>query len=252
MALNFPAKIYLILENESSDIIRWQNNGYTFRIVDHGRFEREIIPKYFRHNQISSVQRQLNLYGFKCINRGEDKGAFYHPKFRRGDWESVKKLMRYVPSKKDPKQPDNLFSDVSLAFNEPSIDPKSQERQEMWKNWAVPVPEQTFEKMNTSVPSSVSGNFSVQQDVRRYVYVINGRVKIDPDFDLPEEFKQSELRPRRTRKIDDVGGSSARVEGSLFKKSSPYSSMNDLVDASSWTPKAVDDYHDLVDLCVDL
>lgn len=48
MALNFPAKIYQILENESSDVIRWHPNGAAFRIVDHGRFEREIIPKYFR------------------------------------------------------------------------------------------------------------------------------------------------------------------------------------------------------------
>lgn len=48
MALNFPAKIYQILENESADIVRWHQNGAAFRIVDHGRFEREIIPKYFR------------------------------------------------------------------------------------------------------------------------------------------------------------------------------------------------------------
>jgi hypothetical protein len=51
-------------------------------------------------NQLSSVQRQLNLYGFKCISRGEDKGAFYHPRFRRGDWEVVKKITRYAPQKK--------------------------------------------------------------------------------------------------------------------------------------------------------
>lgn len=113
MALNFPAKIYQILENESADIIRWLPNGAAFRIVDHGRFEREIIPKYFRHNQISSVQRQLNLYGFKCVSRGEDKGAFFHQKFRRGDWEIVKKITRYAPIKKpdelaDPTRPDDL------------------------------------------------------------------------------------------------------------------------------------------------
>eukprot|EP01031_Cornospumella_fuschlensis_P031766 gene31766-38395_t len=105
MALNFPAKIYQILENESSDIIRWHGNGAAFRIVDHGRFEREIIPKYFRHNQLSSVQRQLNLYGFKCISRGEDKGAFFHPKFRKGDWEIVKRITRYTPTVKKPDSP---------------------------------------------------------------------------------------------------------------------------------------------------
>lgn len=102
MAVNqsFPAKIYQILENESSEIIRWNDDGQSFRIVDHGRFEREIVPKYFRHNQISSVQRQLNLYGFKCISRGELRRSFFHPKFKRGDWEVVKRLTRYVPPKK--------------------------------------------------------------------------------------------------------------------------------------------------------
>lgn len=40
------------------------------------------------------------MYGFKCISRGEDKGAFYHPRFRRGDWEVVKKITRYAPQKK--------------------------------------------------------------------------------------------------------------------------------------------------------
>lgn len=45
---SFPAKIYQILENESPEIISWNENGVSFRIVDHGRFEREIVPKYFR------------------------------------------------------------------------------------------------------------------------------------------------------------------------------------------------------------
>lgn len=45
---SFPAKIYQILENESPEIIQWNENGLSFRIVDHNRFEREIVPKYFR------------------------------------------------------------------------------------------------------------------------------------------------------------------------------------------------------------
>lgn len=100
MALNFPCKIYQILENESPDIVRWHSSNIAFRIIDHDRFEKEIIPKYFRHNQLSSLQRQLNLYGFKCISRGDDKGAFFHPKFKRGEWEAVKKITRYINPKK--------------------------------------------------------------------------------------------------------------------------------------------------------
>lgn len=45
---------------------------------------------------MSSVQRQLNLYGFRCVSRGEDKGCFYHPDFQRGEWEKVKLIRRSI------------------------------------------------------------------------------------------------------------------------------------------------------------
>ena len=48
LVLHFPEKIYIILETESPEIIRWENNGCAFRIVDHNRFEAEILPKWFR------------------------------------------------------------------------------------------------------------------------------------------------------------------------------------------------------------
>ncbi len=52
MALNFAAKIYQILEKENPEIISWLSNGLAFRIVDHRRFENEVIPKYF-HRKFS-------------------------------------------------------------------------------------------------------------------------------------------------------------------------------------------------------
>lgn len=99
-----------------SKIINWHKNNKGFLIVDHQRFENEIIPKYFRRmyiiiqinfnlyyshsyfidNQMSSVQRQLNLYGFRCVSRGEDKGCFYHADFQRGEWEKVKLIRRSI------------------------------------------------------------------------------------------------------------------------------------------------------------
>jgi predicted restriction endonuclease len=54
---SFPAKIYQILENESPEIIQWNENGLSFRIVDHGRFEREIVPKYFRREELCIASR---------------------------------------------------------------------------------------------------------------------------------------------------------------------------------------------------
>lgn len=49
--------------------------------------------------KLSSVQRQLNVYGFRSISRGEHKRSFYHPLFKRGNWEVVKQMARYVPTK---------------------------------------------------------------------------------------------------------------------------------------------------------
>jgi hypothetical protein len=46
--LNFPARIYQMLECESEEIIQWNTNGLSFRIIDHLRFENELLHKYFK------------------------------------------------------------------------------------------------------------------------------------------------------------------------------------------------------------
>ncbi|KAJ1416695.1 HSF-type DNA-binding-domain-containing protein, partial [Ochromonadaceae sp. CCMP2298] len=73
-----------MLECESEDIIQWNSNGLSFRIIDHVRFENELLQKYFKHRKISSMQRQLNAYGFRSVSRGEHKRSFYHETFKRG------------------------------------------------------------------------------------------------------------------------------------------------------------------------
>ena len=42
------------------------------------------MPIYFNHTQVSSFQRQLNLYGFTRINTGPNTGGYYHELFLRG------------------------------------------------------------------------------------------------------------------------------------------------------------------------
>jgi len=61
--------------------------------------ELSVIPD----RKISSVQRQLNVYGFRSISRGEHKRSFYHPLFKRGNWEVVKQMGRYLPANKNDK-----------------------------------------------------------------------------------------------------------------------------------------------------
>jgi hypothetical protein len=41
-----------------------------------------------------SIQRQLNLYGFRCTNRADDKGVYHHSQFVRGEYDVVRTIRR--------------------------------------------------------------------------------------------------------------------------------------------------------------
>lgn len=116
--LHFPARLFQIIENEDNSIIRWEPDGKSFRIANHQRFEQEILPKYFRHSRVASIQRQLNLYGFRCAHRGEEKGVFFHPQFQRGHYDEASNIrrMKSTQSHGDISQRSpRAFVDSSLA-----------------------------------------------------------------------------------------------------------------------------------------
>jgi hypothetical protein len=52
------------------------------------------MPKYFRQSKLTSFQRQVNLYGFRRLTAGKDRGAYYHELFLRGRPDLYKRLVR--------------------------------------------------------------------------------------------------------------------------------------------------------------
>lgn len=91
---SFPKKLFDLINTTDSDIVRWEEHGKAFRIVDAEIFAEQVLPKYFRHSKLTSFQRQLNLYGFRRITKGEDQGSYYHAKFQRGKPSSVSEIRR--------------------------------------------------------------------------------------------------------------------------------------------------------------
>jgi len=95
---NFPQRLYALMETDHSEYITWCKHGLSFRINDPDNFSSTVLPKYFKHDKLTSFQRQLNLYGFKRITKGEDLGAYFHPKFQRGRKDMLNDIRR-IPNK---------------------------------------------------------------------------------------------------------------------------------------------------------
>lgn len=93
----FPRKLHEILTDESSDVIAWSRTGRAFYIRDMETFVSHILLKYFKHEKYSSFQRQLNLYGFRKIQKGEDTGAYAHEFFSRDHPEDLVRVRRMTP-----------------------------------------------------------------------------------------------------------------------------------------------------------
>eukprot|EP00978_Attheya_sp_CCMP212_P031165 scaffold116874_cov49-Attheya_sp.AAC.1 len=93
----------MITEGASTepDIVQWIANGEAFTIHETGSKLGELLMKYFDHKKYSSLQRQLNMYGFKKCVIGKYTGGFWHPHFHRdhGTSDELAKIKRRAPPK---------------------------------------------------------------------------------------------------------------------------------------------------------
>ena len=80
----FVHQLFCILTNEDASIASWAVDGMSFQLHDVGRFEREVLPKYFKHNKLLSFQRQLNHFGFRKWTKTQASvSTFSHVAFTR-------------------------------------------------------------------------------------------------------------------------------------------------------------------------
>lgn len=81
----FQFKLHSLLDENRFDlVISWQPHGRSFVVHKPVDFVQNVMPMYFNQTKYASFQRQLNLYGFRRITHGRDKGAYYHEYFLRG------------------------------------------------------------------------------------------------------------------------------------------------------------------------
>ena len=59
----FLTKTYQLVDDHSTnDVVSWNSDGTGFVIWRPAEFARDILPLFFKHNNLSSFVRQLNTY----------------------------------------------------------------------------------------------------------------------------------------------------------------------------------------------
>lgn len=106
----FIAKLFSLVDTpEYSNFIRWseEHKGNAIEVIEPVQFSQEILPKIFKHSNITSFIRQLNIYGFHKLESKEGL-CFKHEFFRRGHPELLDRIKRRK-GKKDIQQHQNIF-----------------------------------------------------------------------------------------------------------------------------------------------
>ncbi|KAK9746577.1 HSF-type DNA-binding [Popillia japonica] len=163
-AVNVPAflsKLWRMVNDPTTDhLISWGTGGKSFIIQNQAQFWYELLPVYYKHNNMSSFVRQLNMYGFhkmstvdnNTMDVEKDEIKFFHPYFQKDQPDLLKLIKRKVTGTKVPgssllqnvKSDDlsRVLSDVKhLRGRQASVDSQlssmKQENAVLWRELAM-------------------------------------------------------------------------------------------------------------------
>ncbi|EDQ86384.1 uncharacterized protein MONBRDRAFT_33857 [Monosiga brevicollis MX1] len=87
----FVSKLLTMINDPSTDhLISWTPAGETFKVHNATTLAREVLPRYYKHGNFTSLVRQLNMYGFHKVvgvdtglRSNDQEWEFVHPCVQR-------------------------------------------------------------------------------------------------------------------------------------------------------------------------
>nr|XP_023019006.1 heat shock factor protein-like isoform X2 [Leptinotarsa decemlineata] len=126
-ASNIPAflgKLWKMVNDPNTDhLICWSPAGNSFVIQNQAQFWYELLPLYYKHNNMSSFVRQLNMYGFHKLSTVEngtmdtekDEIQFFHRYFQKDQPDLLQNIKRKVTTSKTENGVQNIAKNDDIS-----------------------------------------------------------------------------------------------------------------------------------------